>query len=190
MRRSIQIALFSLFPLVLESHMALAAQPDEKGNDRRFALYTEGAGRSAAANETIRRDVVQGLRERSSQRLQASGLRERGGPNEDTKDLRERDNEWQEVSGLQGPFATTAFCIAGYVTKLDYRFSLKTIKVVTDNGVDCNSSNQCRGWQIETRPADITAPYDASFKLDCTEQDTLPRRSQSSRPTFQDKPTK
>jgi hypothetical protein len=175
---------------MLGAQMALAAQPDEKDNERRFALYTEGAGRSAAANERIRSEIVQGLRARGNQKQEASGLRERGGQSEDAKDRRERDNEWQEVNGLQGPFATTAFCITGYVTKLDYRFSLRTIKVVTDNGVDCNSANQCRGWQIATRPADSTALYDASFKLDCTGQDTLPRRSQSSRPNFQDKPTK
>jgi hypothetical protein len=149
---------------LVTSVQSYAASADKNNDNNRFSLYVEGAGKSAAEKDKIRDDVLKGLHE--------------------------RDNGKKDFKNLQGQFTTTAFCVSGYVQKLDYNFSLKTIKVGISAPVDCNYPGQCRGWQLEARPLDLTAKYDVTLKLHCSADDTLARRNQAARPNFQNQAAK
>ena len=93
--------------------------------------------------------------------------------------LRQKAAALQQLKNLQGDVVARAACPIGYVDDVSYRFSTSEILVVATEKLDCDSANQCRAWEIEASPLNQQTPYDLTIQLQCSNADTLPRRSRA-----------
>lgn len=146
------IAKNAVFLLLL---FPLLSVPAYSGPEKltRFSLFLEGTNYSAAEREAIKQRVME--------RLQSKGP------------------ERTEIKDVRGDIVSTAACPIGYVRKANYQFSTKEISIIRDEGVDCDTAGQCRAWQVDAKPKDKVKPYDFSLQLQCSADDTLPRRNKA-----------
>lgn len=73
------------------------------------------------------------------------------------------------IDNLQGSFSIGTACPAGFVQKANHSFSIPNIKVLRNEGTDCDGPNQCRAWNIEAVPEDWEQPYSFEMQLQCTD---------------------